>query len=128
VSRACPSLRELGGNVRKGERGTKVVFVKQLQVPDEGREDEQAKRIVPMLREYAVFNVEQCDGLPDRVMNVPQIRPRNPDVRDPLVDAFLACSGATIREGAGEAYYRPGDDFISLPRFEAFKSAAHFMA
>jgi antirestriction protein ArdC len=121
-------LRELGGNVRKGERGTKVVFVKQLQVPDEGREDEQAKRIVPMLREYAVFNVEQCDGLPDRVMNVPQIRPRNPDVRDPLVDAFLACSGATIREGAGEAYYRPGDDFISLPRFEAFKSAAHFMA
>jgi antirestriction protein ArdC len=49
-------------------------------------------------------------------------------VRDPLVDAFLACSGATIREGAGEAYYRPGDDFISLPRFEAFKSAAHFMA
>jgi antirestriction protein ArdC len=76
---------ELGGNVRKGERGTKVVFVKQLQVPDEGREDEQAKRIVPMLREYAVFNVEQCDGLPDRVMNVPQIRPRNPDVRDPLV-------------------------------------------
>ena len=26
----------------------------------------------------------------------------------------------------GEAYYRPGDDFISLPRFEAFKSAAHF--
>jgi antirestriction protein ArdC len=66
---------ELGGNVRKGERGTKVVFVKQLQVPDEGREDEQAKRIVPMLREYAVFNVEQCDGLPDRVMNVPQIRP-----------------------------------------------------
>jgi antirestriction protein ArdC len=117
---------ELGGNVRKGERGTKVVFVKQLQVPDEGREDEQAKRIVPMLREYAVFNVEQCDGLPDRVMNAPQIRARNPDVRDPLVDAFLACSGATIREGAGEAYYRSGDDFICMPRFEAFKSAAHF--
>src|SRR5664279_3473716 len=28
----------------------------------------------------------------------------------------------------GEAYYRPGADFISLPRFEAFKSAATFYA
>jgi antirestriction protein ArdC len=28
----------------------------------------------------------------------------------------------------GEAYYRPGADFISLPRFEAFKSAAAFYA
>ena len=29
---------ELGGNVRKGERGTKVYFVKQLQVRDQGDE------------------------------------------------------------------------------------------
>ena len=42
------------------------------------------------------------------------------------MDDFLACTGASIREGFGEAYYRPGDDFISLPRFEAFKSAGHF--
>jgi antirestriction protein ArdC len=34
--------------------------------------------------------------------------------------------GAAIREGFGEAYYRPSDDYISLPRFEAFRSAAHF--
>jgi antirestriction protein ArdC len=38
----------------------------------------------------------------------------------------MACTGASIREGFGEAYYLPGADFISLPRFEAFKSAAHF--
>jgi antirestriction protein ArdC len=117
---------ELGGNVRKGERGTKVVFVKQLQVPDEGREDEQAKRIVPMLREYAVFNVDQCERLPERVVTLGKIKPRNADERDGTVDDFLECSGATIREGAGEAYYCPGDDFISMPRFDAFKSAAHF--
>ena len=30
---------ELGGNVRKGERGTKVYFVKQLQVRDQGTDD-----------------------------------------------------------------------------------------
>jgi antirestriction protein ArdC len=42
------------------------------------------------------------------------------------MDEFLACSGAEIREGAGEAYYRPSDDYISLPRFDAFKSVATF--
>jgi len=111
--------------VRKGERGTRVYFVKQLQVRDEDDKSD-ATRIVPMMREYTVFNVEQCERLPDRVMTLGEIKPRNPDERDATIDDFLACSGATIREGAGEAYYRPSDDFISLPRFEAFKSAAHF--
>jgi antirestriction protein ArdC len=113
------------GNVRKGERGTKVYFVKQLQVADRDGEEGET-RIVPMMREYCVFNVDQCEGLPDRVMSVGEIKPRNPDERDATIDDFLACSGATIREGAGEAYYRPSDDLISLPRFGAFKSAANF--
>ena len=116
---------ELGGNVRKGEHGTKVYFVKQLQVPDQDGEEGET-RIVPMMREYTVFNVDQCEGLPDRVLTLGEVKVRNPDERDATIDGFLACSGASIREGFGEAYYRPGDDFISLPRFEAFKSAAHF--
>jgi antirestriction protein ArdC len=117
---------ELGGHVRKGERGTKVYFVKQLHVRDKDSDDESATRVVPMLREYTVFNVDQCDNLPARVMTVGDIKPRNRDERDATIDEFLACSGANIREGSGEAYYRPSDDFISLPRFQDFKSAAHF--
>jgi antirestriction protein ArdC len=117
---------DLGGNVRKGEPGTRVYFVKQLRVRDESTGDEEAARIVPMMREYTVFNVEQCDGLPARALGPGEAKPRHRDERDPTVDAFLACSGADIREGFGEAYYRPGDDFISMPRFEAFRSAAHF--
>jgi antirestriction protein ArdC len=54
---------ELGVNVRKGERGTKVYFVKQLQVRDEGADDSSSPRLIPMMREYTVFNVEQCDNL-----------------------------------------------------------------
>jgi antirestriction protein ArdC len=117
---------ELGGHVRKGERGTKVYFVKRLQVRDKGTDDDTATRILPMMREYTVFNVDQCENIPERVMTLGNVKPRNSDERIPEIDEFLACSGATIREGFGEAYYRPGDDTISLPRFEAFKNAAHF--
>jgi antirestriction protein ArdC len=115
---------DLGGNVSKGERGTRVYFVNQLQVRDD--EEADATRIVPIMRQYCVFNVDQVDGLPDRVLSVGEIRPRNRDARDQTIDAFLACSGADIREGAGEAYYSPGDDYICMPRFEAFKSGVQF--
>ncbi|MGH6702547.1 MAG: zincin-like metallopeptidase domain-containing protein, partial [Bradyrhizobium sp.] len=76
--------------------------------------------------EYTVFNVEQCENLPARVVSRGEVKPRNMDEREATIDEFLAATGATIGEGFGEAYYRPGDDVISLPRFEAFKNAAHF--
>src|SRR5947199_5651360 len=117
---------ELGGNVRKGEHGTKVHFVKQLQVHDKGADDETATRLVPMMREYAVFNVDQCENLPDSIITPKPIRVRNPDARDQLADAFLHSTGADIREGQGEACYVPSRDFIAMPAFEAFKGADHF--
>jgi antirestriction protein ArdC len=54
------------------------------------------------------------------------MRVRNPDARDTLADDFLRSTGADIRDGHGEAYYAPGQDFISMPAFEAFKVADHF--
>lgn len=115
---------ELGGNVRKGEHGTKVYFVKQLQMRDNA-DEESATRIVPMLREYTVFNIDQCEILPERIKTPGSMRIRNPDTRDALADEFLRSTGADIREGHG-AYYAPSRDFISMPSFGAFKGADHF--
>jgi antirestriction protein ArdC len=120
--------QELGGSVRKGEHGTKVYFVKQLQVRDrsvpEGSDD--AVRMVPMMREYTVFNVAQCEGLPARILTPEAKAPRNKDQRDTIADEFLTSTHADIREGHGEAYYVPSKDFISLPAFAAFKNADSF--
>lgn len=117
---------ELGGNVRKGERGTKVYFVKQLQVRDDGTDDGSATRLIPMMREYTVFNVDQCENLPESVIAGKLVRVRNPDGRDELADDFLRSTGADIREGHGDAFYVPSRDFISMPAFEAFNGADHF--
>jgi antirestriction protein ArdC len=117
---------ELGGNVRKGERGTKVYFVKQLQVRDHGTDDTSSTRLIPMMREYTVFNVDQCENLPVSALTGKPMRIRNPDARDGLADDFLRSTGADIREGHGEAYYIPSHDFISMPAFPGFKGADHF--
>ena len=116
---------EAGGNVRKGEHGTKVIFVKQLQIKD-GDGEAADTRLIPMLREYTVFNVDQCENLPDSIKAGKPMRVRNPDTRDGLADEFLRSSRADIREGHGEAFYVPSRDFISMPAFEAFKGADHF--
>jgi antirestriction protein ArdC len=116
---------EAGGNVRKGEHGTKVIFVKQLKVEDRDGEDAES-RLVPMLREFTVFNVGQCEGLPESVQVGKPMRLRNPDERHLLADDFVRATCADMREGHGEAYYASGHDFISMPAFNAFKSADHF--
>jgi antirestriction protein ArdC len=117
---------ESGGNVRKGEHGTKVYFVKQLRVRDQGADDSSGTRLIPMMREYTVFNVDQCENLPDGINTGKPIRVRNPDTRDELADEFLHSTGADIREGHGEAFYVLSRDFISMPAFAGFKSADHF--
>jgi antirestriction protein ArdC len=117
---------ELGGNVRRGEHGSKVYFVNKLHVPDKGSDDNSATRLVPIMREYTVFNVDQCENLPDIIYTGKPMRLRNPDMRDEFADAFLHSTGADIREGQGEAFYVPSRDSISMPAFDAFKSADHF--
>jgi antirestriction protein ArdC len=120
--------KEAGGHVRAGEHGTRVVFMKRLVVKDKrptAAEDD--VRQVPLLREYTVFNVAQCDGLPDRIVNGPtSVHVSNTDIRDELADAYVATTGADVRYGHGQAMFVPSKDFIGMPKFEDFKNADNF--
>ena len=117
---------ELGGNVRKGESGTKVYFVGQVVKRDgeapEAPEGKDGERRITFLKEYTVFNVLQCEGLSLAPIAAPVPEPE----RDATIDEFLAATGADIVEGTGEAYYAPGVDRIYVPALAAFKSRDHF--
>ena len=52
---------ELGGNVRKGEHGTSVYFVKQLQIHEKGADDNAPS---PHDAEVYGFNIKQCENFP----------------------------------------------------------------
>jgi antirestriction protein ArdC len=60
----------LGGNVRKGERGTTVVYADRFTPEDEkrrARETGEEAAAIPFLKRFTVFNAAQCDGLPDDI-------------------------------------------------------------
>ena len=57
---------EAGGNVRKGERGTTVVYADRFIPKGEAERavrDGGDARAVPFLKSFTVFNVAQCEGL-----------------------------------------------------------------
>ncbi|EEE2004522.1 DUF1738 domain-containing protein [Salmonella enterica subsp. enterica serovar Kotte] len=112
--------QELGGQVRKGERGTTAIFYKTL---EKEAEDGKIEKI-PMLKSFTVFNVEQIDGL------AIDAAPQPVTEFDPLpqVEALLTRSGAKITERGVKAYYQPSTDEIVLPERFRFADAANFYA
>lgn len=123
---------DLGGNVKKGEHGFTVFFVKPMtgkKTKDESGEDQQGKAFT-MLKAYTVFNVDQCENLPAKILTPSEIKPRNSDERDATIDEFIAATGADFRDDVGgdRAYFSPSQDFVALPAFAAFKSAANYYA
>ena len=103
-----------------------VYFVKVLQSvakPKEGSEEE-GRAPVTMLKIYTVFNVDQCDGLPARIISPEPAKPRHAEERDATLDEFIAAMGCDYRDGKGgdRAFYSSSQDFVAMPAFEAFNS------
>jgi hypothetical protein len=119
--------RELGGHVRKGERSTPVVFAGMFKKEEKGSDGTTHEREIPFLKTYAVFNAQQCDGLPEN-FTAATTQPAG-DV-EPIAAAmeFFANTGADIRHGGGRAYYRPDADYIQMPDAAAFEDAAYHAA
>lgn len=119
---------DLGGNVRKGEKSTEIVFYKKLTVADrDAGEGEGATKQIPMLRSYRVFNADQCDNLPARYHPAALVLVDS-KARDEASEAALRSSGATIREGGAAAFYSPSSDHVQMPPFAAFATVGGYLA
>jgi antirestriction protein ArdC len=104
--------QEAGGQVRKGEKSTPGIYVNK-QVIEKNTEEE---RLVPFMRQFSLFNVAQCDGLPQ---NEPE--PELPEhERNERAEAFFDAIGATTRWGEPKAAYSPSLDLIVMPERGAF--------
>ncbi len=110
-----------GGCVRKGERGTGVVFADRFIPKGEAeraaRADEDA-RAIPFLKRFTVFNVAQCEGLRPGLAADPAPLPEREIV--PVAESLIAASRADFRIGGNRAFYVPSLDFIQVPPQPAF--------
>ena len=106
----------LGGHVRKGERGTTVVYADRFTPDDERRRAAEAGEepgAIPFLKRFTVFNTDQCDGLPEEV--AASVVPPPPGQIEPRAEALIAATGADFRIGGARAYYNTTGDFVQVP-------------
>ncbi len=115
--------RDAGAQVRKGERGTIVVFYKTL---DRDKRDDSGAVVtgnngepevdhIRIARAFTVFNAAQVDGYePEPVPERPLFE------RIEGAETFVTNTRAIVRHGGEQAYYRPSADFIQMPDREAF--------
>lgn len=105
----------LGGKVRKGEKGTMIVFWKVFRKEEDGVE-----KTIPMLRYFTVFNVEQCEGLELPPMGSSDAL-NTVTAAQEIVDGYTDCP--EMVDGGGRAWYRPSTDELGMPDRATFESA-----
>ncbi len=118
---------QLGGQVRRGAKGSLVVYTdtfKRRKTDDNG---EQHEVEIPFFKSFSVFNAEQIDGLPDHYYaSAPQSL--HPVERTERAERFFANTGADIRHGGAMAFYTPASDLVQMPPFETFRQAESYYA
>jgi antirestriction protein ArdC len=132
---ACPTwmtyrqAQGVGAQVRKGERGSLVVYADRIRREDVNEATgETAEREIPFMRAYTVFNCEQIDDLPAR-FRAPAAAPAlSAAERIARAEAFFAALGADIRHGGAHAWYAIHSDRVQLPPFETFRDAGSYYA
>lgn len=119
---------ELNAHVRKGEKGSLVVFASSInRAETDADTGEETGRTIHFMKGYTVFNVEQIEGLPAQyyAKAAPQL---DTVQRVVTAESFFAATGADIRHGGNRAFYTSAHDRIQMPPFEAFKDAVAYYA
>ncbi len=104
-----------GAQVKKGEKGTKIVFWKTIETEPQHDNEEGETRM--FARWSSVFNADQVEGFEENAF-APYDELQRIANADNLIDAI----GADIRHGGDRAFYHRADDYIQLPCPEDFKA------
>ena len=126
-------ISDMGGQVRKGEKATHVLFYKfddeqktaqaQPGTPTTEGQAEKDQTRPPMVRCYAVFNVEQADGL--TLDRKPGDEIKQPEWKaHQTAEQVIQESGVHVAHVSGDrAFYNLQTDKVTLPEREQFANA-----
>lgn len=110
----------LGGQVRKGEKSTGIIYADQVTKRYEDDAGNEETKQFSFLKTYCVFNADQIEGLPELYCPA-KGEPRTDQEALPGQD-WLAAIPATIIHGGDKAFFSPGPDYIRMPNREQFRS------
>jgi len=110
--------QEMGACVRKGEKGTPIVFYKLLEVDNEGAGEGDESRNVPFARASWVFNANQVEGYSVTKTEGPAAAPTFERLQ--AVEQAISATGAVIEYSGTRAFYSYKTDRITIPEPSRF--------
>ena len=126
-------LSGMGGKIKKGEKATKIYFwsfINQKVLDEKGKPklNSEGKAIVnsfPILKEWNVFNYEQCTDLPEiKETKKEKSEKERLEHCEKIVAEFAGCP--EIQFGNSRAAYSPTKDMIVMPNIDNFHSSADY--
>lgn len=116
---------ELGGNVRKGEKGTMVVFWQFNKYQKEKADGTISEKVIPFIRYSTVFNLEQCENIP--VEKIPVQEKNDIGTVEELEEILENWeTKPDVHVGGDRASYIPAFDIVKMPKKEDFKTTAGY--
>ncbi|MCF0061337.1 zincin-like metallopeptidase domain-containing protein [Dyadobacter chenwenxiniae] len=112
---------DLKACVRKGEKGTQIVYADKLVKEEENDKGELEEKHIPYLKAYTVFNASQIDGLPENYYETPAGKNQEHAQRIASLETFFASTKAEIYSGTKAAYNQTADK-IQMPSFASFNT------
>jgi antirestriction protein ArdC len=114
--------KDLGGNIKKGEKGSLVVFWKINKYSQTNAAGESKDKTIPFLRYSTVFNLEQTEGIeiPAKVVNEIGSVEKLENVFEKWIDK------PSLSFGGDSAFYSPASDSVQMPNKDQFKNTASF--
>jgi antirestriction protein ArdC len=119
--------RELGGAVKKGEKGTPVVFWGQGKGKGDDESGEEGRGYV-FAKGYYVFNLDQIEGLDEgKLPDFSEAIQRWPNDPIEACEAIVSgYDGPAIETKATTPCYRPVSDIVEMPPMDRFVSAEDY--
>ena len=106
-----------GATVRKGQKGTDIVFFDKIVIEDSQTGD---RSMVPILKGFCIFNADQVDGYDAK----PIANQTRPSFSNTGAESLIAATGAIIKHGGDKAFYAPQPDYIQMPDKADFQGTA----
>jgi antirestriction protein ArdC len=113
--------QSLGTQVRKGEKGTKIVFFSPVTKECKVTGNLESYNL---LKSYYVFNASQVDGVTIQAPAT-ENKPFNSIIE---ADKRIEKTGAIIRHGGDSAFFAPSMDIIQMPNKSAFSDESSYYA
>lgn len=120
-------LHEIGGKVKKGEKGHMVVYWNQVENKEQtnqGEENPEQKK-KSILRYYYVFNISQCEKIPEKYLPKARETKELPTCES-IISAMTHCP--PIRHKDNKAFYNFKEDFVNMPKKRGFKNDESYYA